>query len=257
MTGTSSFVGKLIVSKGIDLLLAAWPLVLGAVPDARLLVVGFGAWRETAERLLAALAAGDLDTAREIAAGREAEGGPRRPLAYLDALLDSVESDEHYWEAASRLPERVAFAGRLEHDELVDLLPACEAMVVPSTFPEAFGMVAAEAAACGVLPLSARHSGLAEVTEALAGAVPAEAREWLGFDLGPRAAREIAERLVAFLSAPAGLRAAAAQALAAVARERYSWSGVARGVIAAAEGRLDELPAPPARAGGHPSAGLG
>jgi hypothetical protein len=34
---------------------------------------------------------------------------------------------------------------------------------MPSTFPESFGMVAVEAAACGVLPLSAAHSGMAEV----------------------------------------------------------------------------------------------
>src|SRR3954447_3144854 len=32
-----SYVGKLIVSKGVDLLLAAWPLVVSQVPDARLL----------------------------------------------------------------------------------------------------------------------------------------------------------------------------------------------------------------------------
>ena len=31
-----SYVGKLIVSKGVDLLLAAWPLVVAEVPDARL-----------------------------------------------------------------------------------------------------------------------------------------------------------------------------------------------------------------------------
>src|ERR687893_1328876 len=40
-----SFVGKLIVSKGVDLLLAAWPLVVDRVPEARLLVVGFGTYR--------------------------------------------------------------------------------------------------------------------------------------------------------------------------------------------------------------------
>src|SRR6202035_3039214 len=40
-----AFVGKLIVSKGVDLLLAAWPLVLERVPRARLVVVGFGAYR--------------------------------------------------------------------------------------------------------------------------------------------------------------------------------------------------------------------
>src|SRR3954452_20376697 len=56
-----AFVGKLIVSKGIDLLAAAWPLVLAEVPEARLVIVGFGGWRAALERLLAALAAGDFD----------------------------------------------------------------------------------------------------------------------------------------------------------------------------------------------------
>ena len=148
-----AYVGKLIVSKGVDLLAAAWPLVLARVPEARLVVVGFGAYREGFERLLAALAAGDLDAARALAAeGRGAEGGPAAPLRHLTAFLDTV--DEDYLRAAARLPEQVVLAGRLEHDELVGLLPACEAQVVPSTFPEAFGMVAAEAAACGVLPVS-------------------------------------------------------------------------------------------------------
>ncbi len=82
--------------------------------------------------------------------------------------------------------------GRLEHDELAELLPACEALVVPSTFPEAFGMVAAEAAACGVLPVSAAHSGLAEVSEALAGAVPPEAASLLSFPVDDEAVPAIA-----------------------------------------------------------------
>ncbi len=49
--------------------------------------------------------------------------------------------------------------GRLEHEELAELLPACRALVAPSTFPEAFGMVAAEAAACGAVPVVARPFG--------------------------------------------------------------------------------------------------
>ena len=39
-----AFTGKLIVSKGVELLLAAWPLVLAREPAARLVVVGFGAY---------------------------------------------------------------------------------------------------------------------------------------------------------------------------------------------------------------------
>ena len=94
--------------------------------------------------------------------------------------------------AARALDEHVVFTGRLEHDELSELLPACEALVVPSTFPEAFGMVAAEAAACGVLPISAAHSGLAEVSEVLARAVPEQSAEWLSFLLDDYAVKALA-----------------------------------------------------------------
>ena len=222
--------GKLILAKGVDLLLAAWPLVLAAVPDARLVVVGFGADRDRLEALAAALAAGERV---------DAEG-----LPYLRAFLDHAQSDPAYRAAATRMGETVRFTGRLEHAELADLLPACEALVVPSTFPEAFGMVAAEAAACGALPISAGHSGLAEVSRVLAAAAPAPARPWLSFPLGPEAVDGIAERLVAWLSAPAALRASTREALADVARDRYSWEGVARGVLAASAGRLDALLSP-------------
>ncbi|HEU4974927.1 MAG TPA: glycosyltransferase family 4 protein [Baekduia sp.] len=243
-----AFVGKLIVSKGVDLLAAAWPLVLAAVPDARLLVVGFGAYREPLEALLAALAAGDLDAVRRMAeAGRAAEGGPRAPLRHLLAFLDDLEESadrDVYLGAARALPDRVLLTGRLEHDELAPLLALCEAQVVPSTFPEAFGMVAAEAAACGTLPVVADHSGLAEVRAILAAALPEQVRPWLAFERGPRAVRDLADRLIAWLTAPADLRDATRAALVATARERFAWEGVARDVLAAAEGRHADLPEP-------------
>ncbi len=237
------FVGKLIVSKGVDLLAAAWPLVLARAPGARLVIVGFGAYREGFERLLAALGAGDLAAARALAEeGRGAEGGPAAPLHMLGAFLDRV--DDAYLAAARDLPGHVTIVGRLDHDELADLLPLCEALVVPSTFPEAFGMVAAEAASCGVLPISAAHSGLAEVTRELAAAVPRDARDLLAFDLGDGAVEALADRIAGWLEAPESLRVPAREALTATARERWSWEGVARGVLAAAGGDLDALPPP-------------
>ena len=224
------FVGKLIASKGVELLLAAWPLVLREHPDARLVIVGFGAWREGLEELADRLAAGDLERARAI----RAEDG--RDLPELAAFLEGRDD----------LPplERVAFTGRLEHEELADLLPAAEALVAPSTFPEAFGMVAAEAAAAGALPVVARHSGLAEVSEALAERVPEPARAWLSFAVGPGAVQELAACLTGWLGADEDVRAKTREAIVAVTRERWSWDGVARTVIAAASGELDELPRP-------------
>jgi glycosyltransferase involved in cell wall biosynthesis len=243
-----TFVGKLIVSKGVDLLVAAWPLVLAAVPDAKLVIVGFGGYRDALERLVAALAAGDLPTVRGLAAeGRAAEGGPHAPLMLLDAFLDDLDAApdrDRYLAAARRLPGRVVLTGRLEHEELAPLLAASEAQIVPSTFPEAFGMVAVEAAACGALPVVADHSGLGEVRAILAGAVPVGARAWLGFATGPRAVRDLGDRVIAWMQAPEALREATREGLETVARERFSWDGVARGVVSAALGETAALPEP-------------
>ncbi|MEX2252871.1 MAG: glycosyltransferase [Thermoleophilaceae bacterium] len=246
-----AYVGKLIVSKGVDLLLAAWPLVVAAVPAARLCVVGFGTYRDALDRFVRALTKGDLGELREIAArGRELEGGPPGELSHLAAFLDGLEGEarERYLAAAPGAAERVAVTGRLEHEDLVDLLPACSAQVVPSTFPEAFGMVAAEAACCGVLPLSAAHSGLAEVSAALGPALDESLRDLLAFERGPDAVEQIAAKLIRWLTLPAPERAAASESLAAVARGRFGWDGVARGVLAASQGRLSELEEPGARA---------
>ncbi len=250
-----AYVGKLIVSKGVDLLLAAWPLVLEQVPAARLVVVGFGAYRSGLEALAAALAAGDLERAREIArAGRalESQASPvpgaaaEAPLAHLLAFLDGLEGErrERYLDAARALGDQIVMTGRLEHEELAELLPACRALVAPSTFPEAFGMVAAEAAACGAVPVVARHSGLAEVAEVLAAEVPARAAGWLTFPVDDGAVEALAERVVACLQAPPELLAETRVGLVAAVRRRWSWERVAEGVIAAAQGRLDGLQRP-------------
>ena len=242
-----AYVGKLIVSKGVDLLIAAWPLVAMQAPDAQLAIVGFGAYRAGLERLVACLATGDLGGALEIARlGRalEAEGGeshdPRQatPLRHLLAFLSSLSGVEAecYLAAARDLDERIVFTGRLDHEELAEVLPACSALVVPSTFPEAFGMVAVEAGACGVLPISAAHSGLVEVSRELAGELPPEAAAWLSFPVDDGAVQALGERLVAWLGADSALQDRTRTALVAAVRERWSWQGVARGVIAAAGG---------------------
>jgi glycosyltransferase involved in cell wall biosynthesis len=243
------YVGKLIVSKGVDLLLASWPLVLEQLPRARLVVVGFGAYREGLERLRDALAAGDLQQAREVALlGRALEGqpAPAQPLQHLLAFLDGLRGDERerFLAAARSLPEQVVFVGRLDHEELAELLPACHAAVVPSTFPEAFGMVAAEAAACGVLPLSAAHSGLAEVSNVLARALPKPAVDWLSFPVDDHAVGAIATALAGWLQAEPALKEQTRAGLVSTVRERWSWQGVAAGVLTAARGDLEALAQP-------------
>jgi len=239
------FVGKLIVSKGIDLLLAAWPLVHARHPGARLGVAGFGEWEDGVRRLLAALEGGDLDGAREVARrGRGLEGGEEAPLPILSAFL--ADPPRGYPEMARAAAGSVELIGRLEHDEVAELLPHAEALVMPSTFPEAFGMVAAEAAACGALPISAGHSGMFEVSRQLAAALPPEIAALTSFPVEPGAVEAIAARLSDWLDLPEREREAARAALVETVGRLWSWEGVARGVLAAASGDLEALARPAA-----------
>jgi glycosyltransferase involved in cell wall biosynthesis len=237
------FVGKLIVSKGVDLLIAAWPLVRSEHPRARLEIAGYGEYEQGLRRLLAALDRGDLDDARDVAGlGWELEGGAADPLPILSAFL--ANPPDGYLDAAEGVAGSVEFIGRLEHDQVAELLPGAEALVMPSTFPEAFGMVAAEAAACGALPVSAGHSGMREVSRELAATLPPAAAELVSFPVELGAVEAIAARLNGWLALPEAERVEAREALVATAHRLWSWEGVARGVLAASAGRIDELSPP-------------
>ena len=237
------YVGKLIVSKGVDLLLAAWPMVRAQHPGARLKVAGYGEYEVGLRKLLTSLEAGDLESAREVARlGWALEGGEERELPILSAFL--ADPPAGYVEMARAAAGSVEFVGRLEHDEVADLLPQADALVMPSTFPEAFGMVAAEAAACGTLPVSAGHSGMLEVSRQLAADLPAAAADLVSFPVEPGAVEAIAARLDAWLALPEVEREAARKALVGTVARLWSWEGVARGVLAAAAGELEGLPRP-------------
>jgi glycosyltransferase involved in cell wall biosynthesis len=236
-----AYVGKLIVSKGVDLLLAAWPLVRAAHPRVRLEIAGYGAYEEGLRRLLAALDGGDLGAAREIARrGWGLEGGEERPLPILSAFL--ADPPAGYAEQARAAAGSVEFVGRLEHREVASFFPRAEAMVMPSTFPEAFGMVAVEAAACGTLPISAGHSGMLEVSRQLASELPEEVGALTSFPVEEGAVEATAARIDRWLSLPEAERRRTRGSLVATVARLWSWEGVARGVLAAAAGELEDLP---------------
>jgi glycosyltransferase involved in cell wall biosynthesis len=121
--------------------------------------------------------------------------------------------------------ERVLFTGPLEHRHLRHLWPLAQVSVTPSVFPEAFGMVAAEAAASGSPPLVARHSGLATVAAGLEAEYPERHRGLASFT--PGEASDLRRKLAAILAlAPAEWEALSAAARRA-AVERWSWEHVA------------------------------
>ncbi|MBA3277311.1 MAG: glycosyltransferase family 4 protein [Geodermatophilaceae bacterium] len=126
---------------------------------------------------------------------------------------------------------RVLFTGALEHRHLAQLWPLADVSVTPSVFPEAFGMVAAEAAACGTPPMVARHSGLAEVAAGLAEEYPAARRDLLTF--APGDAGDLAVKLRTLLDLPPDEREDLGRAARRAAVRLWSWEGIAARLLAA------------------------
>jgi len=148
----------------------------------------------------------------------------------LDARTVIVGFGDYRAELEAMAGPRTLFTGPLEHRHLAHLLPLADVAVVPSIFPEAFGMVAAEAAACGCPPLVARHSGLAEVAEGLEGEYPARLRHLASFPTGETA--ELRARLVDLLTLPDDDREALRGAARRAAVERWSWAAIAERLLA-------------------------
>jgi glycosyltransferase involved in cell wall biosynthesis len=228
-----SFVGKLIPQKGPQLLLAALPLVAAQHPGVRLAIVGFGPMREPLAALTIALARGDEATIDELVAhgacfdGASAAG----PLPFLPEFFAGLRARgelEQYLADARDLHERVLFTGPVDHEVLSALWPLCRASVVPSVLPEAFGMVAAEAAACGCPPVVADHSGLHDVAEVLRAAAPGWARDALAFDLArSEPVAQLAASLTTLLDAAEPERVALAGALRDAVVRTWGWDAVA------------------------------
>ena len=156
-TPVVGYVGKWIAAKGVHHFLAS----LGCVESGPLkaVVVGYGGYEAELRRLWDALRAGRSDDVRTIASAHSAE---------LPHLLEWVEAGRLSDDFVARIQHvDCDWTGRLDHDRLPAVLPTFDVLVVPSVVPAAFGMVAAEAAACGVLPIVPRHSGIEEVGAAL------------------------------------------------------------------------------------------
>jgi glycosyltransferase involved in cell wall biosynthesis len=167
----------------------------------------------------------------------------------VHVLLDALEGVDARVVVVGFGPERNAleqrassrgvdalFTGPLEHRHLRHLLALADACVVPSVFPEAFGMVAAEAAAAGCPPVVARHSGLAEVAAGLEESLSPPLDRLVSFPTGDAAA--LRERLFALLALSSADRALLRATVRSVAVERWSWASIAARLLQAAGGCL-------------------
>ncbi|MDX6646048.1 MAG: hypothetical protein QOK40_1775 [Miltoncostaeaceae bacterium] len=186
-----------------------------------------------AERL-AAFLAGDARTVVYVGKLSREKGVHLllQALARLDARAVIVGFGPERASLERLAGERVLFTGALEHRHLAHLWPLADVSVTPSVFPEAFGMVAAEAAACGSPPLVARHSGLAEVAAGLEAEYPARLRHLASF--APGDVDDLTAKLASILALPREDRDALGMAARRAAVGRWSWDGVAVALLALA-----------------------
>jgi glycosyltransferase involved in cell wall biosynthesis len=152
------YFGKFLAAKGVGELLVAIPKVLSIIPRARFIFVGFGSYREHMEAMIQALAQGDLEAFAAFARAGE--------------FVEDIEFKKWFRILEPQEQKRIVITGILDHETLSELLPLASLAVVPSKWPEAFGMVAVEAMASGVLPLCNYHAGLRDVVDEVAAALP-------------------------------------------------------------------------------------
>jgi glycosyltransferase involved in cell wall biosynthesis len=206
------YLGKLVPQKGVERFVQALALLGG---DVRGVVVGFGTFREWLAALVSALDQGDQGAA-----------------GWLGEASDMiVELSPQEVRDAAGLAGRVTFTGRLDHRYAPEVVAGLDVLVVPSTGKEAFGMVAAEAAAAGALPLVARHSSLAEVAQALEGS--AGTPGLLSFEPGPGSTHRLAQGLELLLGLPAEERAAMREAVRGHVVSEWTWDRTADRLLAA------------------------
>jgi glycosyltransferase involved in cell wall biosynthesis len=207
------YIGKLIPEKGVERVIESLAL-LG--PEVRGLIVGFGTFREWLTALVVALDTGDIDAYRWLA-----EASPMR-----------LELEPAEVKAAAGLAGRITFTGRLDHRYAPEAVAGMDVLVVPSTLDEAFGIVAAEGAAVGALPVVARHSSLAEVAEALETAIgrPGD----LSFEPGDGATHRLTERLASLIAEGKNDRVHLAELARAHVAKEWTWERTAELLLEAA-----------------------
>ena len=147
----------------------------------------------------------------------------------LDARAVVVGFGDYRAHLEAIAPPGTLFTGPLEHRHLAHLLPLCDVAAVPSIFPEAFGMVAAEAAAAGVPPVVSEHSGLAEVAAGLGREYPPGLEHVSAFPTGDAAA--LRSRLAEILALPPERRRELGLAARRAVERNWSWARIAERLL--------------------------
>lgn len=228
------FVGALTVGKGLQSVIAAWPQVLASVPDAHLVIVGSGSYREVLEALVHAIAVGNdalLDDLVRVGNDLD-DTHTSGPWLDVQAYLATVAGRAAVRGAGGDFGGHIHFTGRLDHSRLDKLFPCADLAIFPSVLPEAYPLVLMESMASGVLPCASDLTGLGEGLDLLEPHLGADVVRRLRLPMDPASrVAAIADRLGALLSDD-DLRGLTDE-LRRIAVAEYDWSVRAEQMTAA------------------------
>ncbi|PKM73672.1 MAG: hypothetical protein CVU92_06455, partial [Firmicutes bacterium HGW-Firmicutes-17] len=163
------YYGKYLWTKGVQLIIAAAPLIMMNHHHVRFMLVGFGSSRSYFEAMIEALDQGDQVGFINLINHPETVDGDIDPhstrffTALIKKLGDPDFARAYFAEAKEKIGTAFVLTGFLNHNQLKSLIACADITVATSIFPEAFGLVAAEALSSGIIPVQTNHSGFSEV----------------------------------------------------------------------------------------------
>ncbi len=147
------YYGAYLHTKGVGELIVSFPHILKQVPKARLVLIGYGNYRDNMEGMISALRTGNVDDFISYAQAGDFVDCSATLLRSLFRKMSAEECD------------RITITGILQHKQLCEIIPLASVAVFPIKAPEAFGMVTIEAMSCGVLPICTYQTGIKDVLD--------------------------------------------------------------------------------------------
>ena len=228
------FVGALTVGKGLQSLLCALPMVYKQCPDAQLLIVGAGSFREVLEALIYALVNDDQALLSSLIENRfdESRSGETEYWQDVRYFLQNLQDREEYFMLAKRMQKQVLFLGRFNHEQLSYLFPCADLAVFPSVIPEAYPLVLMESLANGVLPMVSYFSGFADAVDELEQYLGKDMVEYMKIPMATETrVGAIAANVVSLLGKLQTTDLSGE--LSQIARENYDWTHRAKKMVMA------------------------
>jgi glycosyltransferase involved in cell wall biosynthesis len=228
------FVGRLIISKGIQAIIAALPEILEKNPQARLVVVGHGPLREPLEAFLWALENGARQLVLNIIDwGSNLEGSGNQPLNAMQSYFINLEQKREldaYFNSAQKYisHESVIFTGYLTHQKLRYLFPTSDVALFPSVVAEAGPLVFLEAMASGCFPVGTYFAGMAASIDSVAESIPADVSEWMKLSADEN---KLVQDIVFKTTGALTVEEKYKKSLREIAVEKYDWQNISKRLV--------------------------